>query len=106
MNKNKYKFKTINELTEFVNSESFRLYLEENPTKYPAVDYFKLTVTLRTKINRKLENESTVYYYRELGSRDALTDIKMAEKRQYPSDTMWMQKTPIITKIKGNNNEK
>jgi hypothetical protein len=101
MNNKKHTFKTINELTEFVNGESCCLYLKVNPTKVLDVDYFKLTVTISAKENRKFENESDLYYYREIGLRDALTDIKMAEKRQHPSDTKWMQKIPIITTKKG-----
>jgi len=94
MNK-KWAFRTVEELLKFVKE------LEENPAKVLDVNYFKLTAVLRTKQNRKLENESDVYIYRDIGSWDALTDMKIAEQKHSRSDTVWMSKIPIITNKKG-----
>ena len=94
MNK-KWTFGTVEELLKFVKE------LEENSAKVLDINYFKLTAVLRTKQNRKLENESDKYIDRDIGSWDALTDMKKAEQKHSRSDTAWMSKIPIITNEKG-----
>ena len=94
-------FKTVKELLKFV--KEFEEKWSENDLyldKTIDINYFKLTVTLRKKQgNRKVENESTTYYYRDIGHNDSLQLMRQAEKNQHPSDTKWMSKIPTtITK--------
>ena len=66
-------FKTTEELTEFIKG------FEEKQGKTLDVDYFKLTVALRTKHeNRTVDQESDKYIDRELGTIDSITDMKRA----------------------------
>ena len=87
-------FKTVKELLEFV--KEFEKEWSENDLysdKTIDINYFKLTVTLRKKQgNRKIENESITYYYRDIGANDSLQLMRYAEKSQHPSDTKWMIK--------------
>jgi len=100
MKNKKWTFKTVKELVKFVKE------LEDNPVKVLDVNYFKLTAVLRDKQNRKLENESDTYLYREIGVQDTLSLMKITEKNQHPSDTAWMLKIPItVTNKKGETNE-
>ena len=89
-------FKTVKELLKFL--KEFEEKWSENDLyldKTIDVNYFKLTVTLRKKQgNRKVENESTTYFYRDIGTNDSLSLMKKAEKNQHPSNTKWMLKTP------------
>jgi cystathionine beta-lyase family protein involved in aluminum resistance len=94
-------FKTVKELLKFL--KEFEEKWSENDLyldKTVDINYFKLTVTLRKKQeNRKVENESTTYFYRDIGANDSLQLMRHTEKSQYPSDTKWMTKIPItITK--------
>ena len=93
--------KTVKELLKFLKEFEGKwsendLYLD----KAVDINYFKLTVTLRKKQeNRKVENESTTYFYRDIGMNDSLSLMKKAEKDQHPSNTKWMLKAPVtITK--------
>ena len=92
-------FKTVEELLRFV--KEFEEKWAENDLylgKTIDINYFKLTVTLRKKQgNRKVENESTTYFYRDMGANDSLQLMRLTEKNQYPSDTKWMIKLPITT---------
>ena len=95
-------FKTAKELVEFV-KEFEGKWTEGNLYSDKAIDinYFKLTVTLRKKQkNRSVENESTTYFYRDMGMNDSLSLMKKAEKDQHPSNTSWMLKTPITIERK------
>ena len=94
-------FKTVKELLKFL--KEFEEKWSENDLylgKTVDINYFKLTVTLRKKQeNRKVENESTTYFYRDIGANDSLQLMRHTEKIQHPSDTKWMSKIPItITK--------
>jgi len=83
-------FGTVKELIEFLKEYT------ENPDKTLDISYFKLTAVLRTKQkNRKFENESDKYFYREMGCHDSLALMKIAEKSQRPSETAWMLKRSI-----------
>ena len=95
MLKTKWLFKTAKELAEFVKG------FGEQQGKILDANYFKLVAVLGTKQNRKLENESDKYIDRDIGSWDALTDMKKAEQKHSRSDTAWMSKIPIITNEKG-----
>mgnify|MGYP003151898481 CR=1 FL=1 len=92
-------FETVDELIEFIKEFEEKwaddvLYED----KIIHADYFKLTATLRPKNkNRSIDQESDVYIYREIGSRDTLTDMKIAEQKHSRSDTAWMTRIPIIT---------
>ena len=95
MKTKKWLFGTVEELLEFVKG------FKENPSEYIDVSYFKLTAVLRPKQNRKLENESDKYFYRDIGVQDSLSLMKITEKNQRPSDTAWMLKKSItMTKEK------
>ena len=88
-------FKTTEELLEFVKE------FKEQQGKTLEVSYFKLTAVLRDrKENRTVDQESDKYIDREIGTRDSMTELKMAESRRHPSDTAWMMKEPKITIIK------
>ena len=83
-------FKTTEELTKFVKE------FEERQGKTLDVDYFKLTVVLRTRHeNRTVDQESDKYIDRELGTMDSITDMKRAEHMQRPIETKWMIGKPI-----------
>ena len=87
----KWLFKTTEELTEFVKE------FEEQQGKTLDVSYFKLTAILRDrKENRTVDQESDRYIDREMGTRDTITEMKMAESRRHRNDTAWMIKQPII----------
>ena len=89
-------FKTAKELVEFVKE------FEERPDKTLDISYFKLTVVLRTKQeNRSIDQESDKYIDREIGTRDTITEMKMAESRRHRNDTAWMIKKPTIITEKG-----
>ena len=91
-------FKTTEELTEFVKE------FKERQGKTLDVDYFKLTVVLRTKHeNRTVDQESDTYVERELGTIDSITDMKRAENTQRPIETKWMigKPTTMANKQKG-----
>ena len=82
-------FKTAEELTEFVKE------FEESQGKTLDIDYFKLTVVLRARRdNRTVDQESDKYNDMELGTRDSITDMKVAENRQRPAETKWMIQKP------------
>jgi len=84
-------FKTAEELAEFVKG------FEEQQGKTLYVSYCKLTAVLRDrKENRTVDQESDKYNDREIGSRDCVTDMKMAENRRHRNDTAWMMKQPTI----------
>ena len=94
--KTKWLFKTTEELAEFVKG------FEEQQGKTLEVSYFKLTAVLRDKKeNRTVDQESDRYIDREMGTRDAITEMKMAESRRHRNDTAWMIKQPIIKTEKG-----
>ena len=96
-------FKTVEEIFEFV-KEFEEKYAEDSLYEGKTIDinYFKLTVTLRKKQkNRKVENESTTYYYRDIGANDSLQLMRYTEKNQHPSDTKWMSRIPIIINKEG-----
>ena len=91
MLKTKWLFKTTEELAEFVKG------FEEQQGKTLEVSYFKLTAVLRgKKENRTVDQESDRYIDREMGTRDTITEMKMAESRRHRNDTAWMIKQPII----------
>jgi len=91
MLRTKWLFKTADELVEFVKG------FEEQQGKTLEVSYFKLTAVLRDrKENRTVDQESDMYNDREIGSRDCITDLKLAESRRHPNDTAWMMKQPTI----------
>ena len=78
-------FKTTEELTEFIKE------FKEREGKTLDIDYFKLIVVLRARReNRTVNQESDVYIDRELGTIDAITDMKRAENTQRPIETKWM----------------
>ena len=90
-------FKTVKELLKFL--KEFEEKWSENDLylgKTVDINYFKLTVTLRKRQkNRSVENESTTYFYRDMGANDSLQLMRYTEKAQHPSDTAWMLKRPI-----------
>ena len=89
-------FKTAEELAEFVKR------FEAQQGKTLVYSYFSLTAELRDrKENRTVDQESDRYINREIGSRDTITEMKMAESRRNPNDTAWMIKQPAITTEKG-----
>ena len=84
-------FKTTEELAEFVRG------FEAQQGKTLVYSYFSLTAALRDrKENRTVDQESDMYNDREIGSRDCITDLKLAESRRHPNDTVWMIKQPTI----------
>ena len=92
METKKWTFKTAKELIEFVKE------FKGQQGKTLDVSYFKLTVVLRTRRdNRTVDQESDKYIDREILGQDSLTAMKIAEKKQRPSDTKWMLKKEIIT---------
>jgi|TARA_Y100000034_G_scaffold51479_1_gene63298 hypothetical protein len=96
MLKTKWLFKTTEELAEFVRG------FEEQQGKTLEVSYFKLTAVLRDKKeNRTVDQESDRYIDREMGTRDTITEMKMAESKRHRNDTAWMIKQPIIKTEKG-----
>ena len=84
-------FETVEELMEFVKG------FEVPEDKTLVYSYYSLTATLRDKKgNRTVDQESDRYNDREIGSRDCITDLKLAESRRHPNDTAWMIKQPTI----------
>ena len=89
------RFKTTKELVEFIKE------FEERQDKTLDIDYFKLTVTLRTKHeNRTIDQESDKYIDKELGTIDSITDMKRAENLQHPSKSKWMIRKPKTMTVK------
>ena len=89
------RFKTTKELVEFIKE------FEERQDKTLDIDYFKLTVTLRTKHeNRTIDQESDKYIDKELGTIDSITDMKRAENLQHPSKSKWMTRKPKTMTVK------
>ena len=89
------RFKTTKELVEFIKE------FEERQDKTLDIDYFKLTVTLRTKHeNRTIDQESDKYIDKELGTIDSITDMKRAENLQHPSKSKWMTRKPKTMIVK------
>ena len=89
-------FETAEELAEFVKG------FEAQQGKTLVYSYFSLTATLRDKKeNRTVDQESDKYIDREMGTRDAITEMKMAESRRHRNDTAWMIKQPTIITEKG-----
>ena len=89
-------FETAKELAEFVKG------FEAQQGKTLVYSYFSLTAALRDKKeNRTVDQESDKYIDREIGSRDCVTDMKMAENRRHRNDTAWMMKQPTIKTEKG-----
>ena len=89
-------FKTAEELAEFVKR------FEVQQGKTLVYSYFSLTAELRDrKENRTVDQESDKYIDREIGTRDAITEMKMAESRRHRNDTAWMMKQPTIITEKG-----
>ena len=89
------RFKTTKELVEFIKG------FEERQDKTLDIDYFKLTVTLRTKHeNRTIDQESDKYIDKELGTIDSITDMKRAENLQHPSKSKWMTRKPKTMTVK------
>ena len=94
---NKWIFKTVYDLAEFVKK------FEEQSGKVLYVSYANLTAVLKDRPeNRKFENESAIYIYKDdgIGTSDSLSEIKRAETNQYPSETNWMLRIPTLI-IKG-----
>ena len=88
-------FKTVKELVDFVKE------FKDKDGKTLDVNYFKLTVALRTRReNRTVDKESNKYIDRELGTIDSITDMKRAENIQRPVETKWMiqKSTTMINK--------
>ena len=84
-------FETAEELAEFVKG------FEVPQDKTLVYSYFSLTAALRDKKgNRTVDQESDRYIDREMGTRDTITEMKMAESRRHRNDTAWMIKQPII----------
>ena len=89
-------FETAEELIKFVKD------FEVPTDKTLDVSYFKLTAVLRDKKeNRTVDQESDKYIDREIGTRDTITEIKMAESRRHRNDTAWMNKQSTIITEKG-----
>ena len=84
-------FETAEELAEFVKG------FEVPEDKTLVYSYYSLTAALRDrKENRTVDQESDRYNAREMGTRDTITEMKMAESRRHRNDTAWMIKQPII----------
>ena len=84
-------FETAEELAEFVKG------FEEQQGKTLDVSYFTLTAVLRDKKeNRTVDQESDKYIDREIGSRDTITEMKMAESRQHRNNPAWWMMKPTI----------
>ena len=84
-------FKAADELAEFVRE------FEEQPDKVLYANYAELTAMLRARHkNRRVENEADKYFYRDMAIQDTVTLMKLAEVSQYPSDTRWMLKLPML----------
>ena len=89
-------FETAEELAEFVKG------FEVPQDKTLVYSYFSLTASLKNrKENRTVDQESDKYIDREIGSRDTITEMKMAESRRHRNDTAWMIKQPTIITEKG-----
>ena len=87
----KWLFKTAEELVEFVKG------FKAQQGKTLVYSYFSLTATLRDKKeNRTVDQESDKYIDREIGSRDTITEMKMAESRQHRSIPAWWMMKPTI----------
>jgi len=84
-------FETTEELAEFVKG------FEAQQGKTLVYSYFSLTAVLRDrKENRTVDQESDKYIDREIGSRDAITEMKMAESRQHRNSPAWWMMKPTI----------
>ena len=89
-------FDTAEELMEFVKG------FEVPEDKTLVYSYYSLTATLRDKKgNRTVDQESDRYNDREIGTRDTITEMKLAESRRHRNDTAWMIKKPTIITEKG-----
>ena len=89
--KTKWLFKATEELVEVVNE------FKEQQGKTLEVNYFRLTAVLRDrKENRTVDQESDRYIDREIGTRDAITEMKMAESRQHRNNPAWWMMKPTI----------
>ena len=89
-------FETVEELMEFVKG------FEVPEDKTLVYSYYSLTAALRDKKgNRTVKQESDKYIDREIGTRDAITEMKIAESRRHRNDTAWMIKQPTIITEKG-----
>jgi len=87
----KWLFKTAEELVEFVKG------FKAQQGKTLVYSYYSLTATLRDKKgNRTVDQESDRYIDREMGTRDTITEMKIAESRRHRNDTAWMIKQPIM----------
>lgn len=84
-------FETVEELMEFVKG------FEVPEDKTLIYSYYSLTATLRDKKgNRTVDQESDKYIDREIGTRDTITEMKMAESKRHRNNTAWMIKQPTI----------
>ena len=84
-------FKTTEELAEFVKG------FEVPQDKTLVYSYFSLTAALKDrKGNRTVDQESDKYIDREIGSRDTITEMKMAESRQHRNSPAWWMMKPTI----------
>ena len=84
-------FKTAEELAEFVKG------FEVPQDKTLVYSYFSLTAALKDrKGNRTVDQESDKYIDREIGSRDTITEMKMAESRQHRNNPAWWMMKPTI----------
>ena len=91
MKTNKWLFKTAEELAEFVKG------FEAQQGKTLVYSYFALKAALRDKKeNRTVDQESDKYIDREIGSRDTITEMKMAENRQHRNNPVWWMMKPTI----------
>ena len=89
-------FETAEELAEFVKG------FEAQQGKTLVYSYFSLTAALRDKKkNRTVDQESDKYIDREIGSRDTVTEMKMAESRQHRNNPAWWMMKPAMVKQKG-----
>ena len=94
--KTKWIFKTAEELAEFVKG------FEEQQGKTLYVSYCKLTAVLRDrKENRTVDQESDKYIDREIGSRDTITEMKLAESRQHRNNPAWWMMKPTMKTERG-----
>ena len=92
----KWLFKTTEELAEFVKG------FEVPQDKTLVYSYYSLTAVLRDKKkNRTVDQESDRYIDREMGTRDTITEMKMAESKRHRNDTAWRIKQPTIKTEKG-----
>ena len=84
-------FETAEELVEFVKG------FEAQQGKTLVYSYFALKAALRDKKeNRTVDQESDKYIDREIGSRDTVTEMKLAESRQHRNNpAWWMMKSTI-----------